>query len=94
MSPLGDAAHKGLIEWMKVLIERGADVNYFEEGNYPPVLRAIAADEPDALKMLLENPNTNIEAAKEAAYGETLAKFAKAKKAAKCSALIKELKIK
>lgn len=93
MSPLGDAAHKGLVEWMKVLIARGADVNYCE-GNYPPVLRAIVSDEPDALKLLLQNPNIDLDAAKEAAYGETLAKFAKKNKAARCADLIKELKIK
>lgn len=94
MSPLGDAAHNGLIDWMKALLDRGADVNFCEPGNYPPLLRAIASDQVDALKLLVTNPNINIQAAVEAAYGESLAKFAKAKKAKQCSGLLKELKIK
>lgn len=93
MAPLGDAAHNGLIEWMNILIERGADVNYCE-GNYPPVLRAISNDQVDALNLLLENPKLDLVAAKEAAYGDTLAKFAKSNKATKCIALLKEKKIK
>lgn len=93
MSPLGDAAQNGLVDWMKVLIERGANVNY-SDGNYPPVLRAISNDKPEALKLLLQNPNIDLDAAKEAAYGETLTKFAKGKKAAQCLELLKELKIK
>lgn len=94
MSPLGDAAHNGLVDWMKCLIDRGADVNYCEPGNYPPILRAISSDQVDALKLLVTNPKINIEAAVEAAYGESLAKFAKAKKAKQCADLLKELKIK
>ena len=94
MSPLADAAHNGLVAWMKCLIDRGADVNYCEAGNYPPILRAISSDQVEALKLLVTNPKISIESAVEAAYGESLAKFAKAKKAKQCADLLKELKIK
>lgn len=94
MSPLGNAAHSGLVEWMKVLIERGADVNYCEPGNYPPVLRAVENDQVGALKILLDDPKIDLDAAKEAAYGESLAKFSKKKKAVQCIDLLKEMKIK
>lgn len=93
MSPLLNAARNGAIDWMSVLIEKGADVNYFDN-TYPPILEAIRGDMVESVKFLLSQPTIDLESAKEAAYGDTLMKFAKNKKAKNCIALFKEIKVK
>ena len=93
MSPLIDAAKNGAISWMKILIARGADVNYCDS-TYPPILEAIRADVPESLSFLLNEPTINLEFAKESASGNSLMKFAKEKKAKQCIELLKNLKIK
>lgn len=93
MSPLLNAARNGAIEWMKILIEKGADVNYFDN-TYPPILEAIRGDVVESVKFLLSQPTIDLESAKQAAYGDTLMKFAKAKKVKQCIELLKEMKVK
>ncbi|AMV36427.1 ankyrin repeat domain-containing protein [Planctomyces sp. SH-PL62] len=55
MTPLQVAAKEGHLEVVKLLLERGADVNHVDEKGFTPVTTAARASEWQVLKVLAEH---------------------------------------
>lgn len=54
-SALHAAAERGNAEYIKILLERGADINIQNEEGYTPLMKAIYRENPETVKLLLDN---------------------------------------
>ncbi|XP_046864204.1 ankyrin-1-like [Xenia sp. Carnegie-2017] len=54
-TPLHDAACKGFIESVEILIEHGADLNVFTKAHQSPLHCAVISQKPDVVKIILDH---------------------------------------
>ncbi|XP_046848111.1 LOW QUALITY PROTEIN: transient receptor potential cation channel subfamily A member 1-like [Xenia sp. Carnegie-2017] len=52
-TPIHDAAYKGLIESVKILLEHGADLNVFSKAYQSPLHCAVISQKPDVVQLIL-----------------------------------------